>query len=299
MKVLSVGEVLWDVFPDREFLGGAPLNVCANLRRAGDEAVLLSAVGDDVRGHAVLDAMLSLDLSTEFMQVVTGTSTGTAVVGKDAKGETTFKIERPAAFDSFTLSQQDLEKIEQFAPDWLYMGTLLQADPRMEAMVREIAAKLPNARSFYDMNLRTGHWNLALVERLCEHATVLKMNDVEAETLANRTGMVVDTFNMERFCGEWAARFDIKLICVTLGAAGCLIYTEGKAQRFAGNKVQVADTVGAGDAFAAAFLHGYHLHWPLARCAAFANALGSLVASRPGATPVWRMEECEAIMRVC
>ena len=72
MKVLSVGEVLWDVFPDREFLGGAPLNVCANLRRAGDEAVLLSAVGDDVRGRAVLDAMNSLGLSTRFMQVVKG-----------------------------------------------------------------------------------------------------------------------------------------------------------------------------------------------------------------------------------
>ena len=70
LKVLSVGEVLWDVFPDKEFLGGAPLNVCANLRRAGDEAALLSAVGDDIRGHAVLDAMVSLGLLTDFIQVV-------------------------------------------------------------------------------------------------------------------------------------------------------------------------------------------------------------------------------------
>lgn len=299
MKVLSIGEVLWDVFPDREFLGGAPLNVCANLHRAGDEAALLSAVGDDVRGAAVLDAMESLGLPKEFMQVVKGAATGTAVVGKDEQGETTFSIGRPAAFDAFELTPQEVEKIEAFAPDWLYMGTLLQTDARMEALIRKLGERLPSTRRFYDMNLRTGHWNLALVERLCSHATVLKLNDVEAEILANQTGLAEGGFEMERFCGQWSQRFGIELICVTLGAAGCLVYKDGKAERFAGNKVQVSDTVGAGDAFAAAFLHGYHRGWPLSRCAAFANALGSLVASRAGATPVWRMEECEAIMQVC
>ena len=299
MKVLSIGEILWDVFPDKEFLGGAPLNVCANLRRAGDEAALLSAVGDDVRGQAVLDAMASLGLSKEFMQVVRGAATGTAVVGKDGRGEPTFTIKRPAAFDAFELTHQEMEKIEAFAPDWLYMGTLLQTDARMEKLIEELGKRMPSARRFYDMNLRTGHWNLALVERLCEHATVLKLNDVEAEILAKQTGLAEGGFEMESFCRQWSQRFGIELICVTLGAAGCLVYKDGKAERFAGNKVQVADTVGAGDAFAAAFLHGYHRGWSLARCAAFANALGSLVASRAGATPVWRMEECEAIVQPC
>lgn len=299
MKVLSIGEVLWDVFPDKEFLGGAPLNVCANLRRAGDEAALLSAVGDDVRGHAVLEAMKSLGLSTAFLQVVEGVATGTAMVGKDARGEPAFTIARPAAFDALTLSQNVLDEVVAFAPDWLYMGTLLQTDARMEELVCKLAERLPKARRFYDMNLRTGHWNLALVERLCTGATVLKLNDVEAELLAKQTGLTGDGFAMEHFLEHWSKRFRIELICVTLGAAGCLIYKDGKAERFAGNKVQVADTVGAGDAFAAAFLHGYDRGWPVARCASFANALGSMVASRPGATPVWRMEECEAIMQAC
>ena len=295
MKLLSIGEVLWDVFADRESLGGAALNVCANLRRCGDEAVLVSAVGDDARGAAALTAMNALGLSTKFVQTTVHLPTGTATVSDDSRGEPAFTIHRPAAFDGIELSLQTLLNIETFSPDWIYMGTLLQTEPDSEERIRYLVEHLPHVRWFYDMNLRVGHWNLSLVERLCEVTSVLKLNEAEAETLASLSGMVGEKYSLESFCSAWAKRFNIDVICVTLGPDGCCIYSEGKIGRFGGYPIKVSDTVGAGDAFAAAFLHGYHQGWPISECAGFANALGALVASRPGATPVWRMEECEAI----
>jgi len=296
MKVLSIGEVLWDVFADQEFLGGAPLNVCANLGRCGDEAVLVSAVGYDTRGQMVLEAMKALGLSTSFLQTIASLPTGTATVKQDTHGEPVFAIHRPAAFDAIELSADAIVAIEAFNPDWLYIGTLLQTEPAMEKLVLDVIDRLPATRCFYDMNLRPDQWNLPLVERLCTLASVLKLNEVEAETLGRLSGVTSEKFVLESFCSAWAQRFAIEVICVTLGPDGCCIFFEGKTERFRGHSIQVSDTVGAGDAFAAAFLHGYHQGWTMAKCGAFANALGALVASRPGATPMWRTEEWQVLV---
>ena len=82
------------------------------------------------------------------------------------------------------------------------------------------------------------------------------------------------------------------MMCVTLGSRGCAIWANDRLRTFPGFSVKVADTVGAGDAFAAAFLHGFDLGWPMERTASFANALGAIVSSRAGATPPWTLEEC-------
>jgi fructokinase len=148
------------------------------------------------------------------------------------------------------------------------------------------------------MNLRTGNWNLPLVLRLCGQATVLKLNEAEARTLSDLTGLANEGFSLEEFCKEWADRYSLEAVCVTLGSAGCFVYQGSVSCAVAGYEVAVRDTVGAGDAFAAAFLHGYHRKWSLRRTASFANALGSLVASRAGATPVWTLEECLQIAGV-
>jgi fructokinase len=304
MRVWSVGEVLWDVFPDGERFGGAPLNVCANLQRMGDEATLLSAVGRDERGHLALERMRSLGLSAEGVREVAELPTGTAVVGHDDRGEPNFVIARPAAFDRLATDPELVEEALAAGLDWLYFGTLLQTEPVVERFTTGLAEALAKAakpaRCFYDMNLRTGHWNLELVERLSAHCTVLKLNEVEAETLDRLTRVGDAAFSLEAFCARWAERFGIDVICVTLGPAGCLVYERalqgpGEVLRVPGFAVTVVDTVGSGDAFAAAFLHGYHLGWPMRETARFANALGALVASKAGATPEWTMVEVQGI----
>ena len=296
MKVLSIGEILWDVIGEREFLGGAPLNVCANLQRCGDRAWLVSAVGNDRRGATALEAMAELGLNTQFIQTTPHRPTGSAHVRHDANGEPAFEIVRPAAFDELDLHPASLAELQKLKPDWLYMGTLFQTEPAMEALVHSLVEQLPGVRCFYDMNLRQGHWNLALVERLCNSACVLKLNEIEAQKLSALSRISsLGAYSLETFCMAWSERFRIDVVCVTLGPDGCCIYADGKLERFAGCAVTVRDTIGAGDAFAAAFLHGYQRRWSIARCASFANALGALVAGRSGATPAWSVAEWETL----
>lgn len=291
MKVWSIGEVLWDIFPDQERFGGAPLNFCVNLHRMGENATLLSAVGDDARGRLALEKMQSLGLNTERIRVVGELPTGTAIIFTTPEGEHSYTIPRPVAYDRVSLDPSVLTEAKTAGIDWLYFGTLLQTDQTIEHFTTRMAQNLPDTRVFYDMNLRIGQWNLGLVQRLSQLANVLKLNEDEAETLFRLTNTSDAPFSLEAFCKTWATTYSIDVICVTLGPAGCLLYNKGEIVRVPGYTVTVCDTVGSGDAFAAAFLHGYHLQWPMLHTAAFANALGALVASRAGATPDWALDE--------
>ncbi len=292
MRVLSVGEVLWDLFSDKELLGGAPLNFSVNAARLGHEPALITAVGEDERGRQARKAMRLLHVDTRFVREVSHAPTGVAVVSTNAEGEPEFRIPRPAAFDYVTLDPEALEQIRSLKPDWLYVGTLAQQTAQVEELTHQIVHSSPEARCFYDMNLRTNGWNLPLVQRLCQLASVLKLNEFEAHMLGSLTGSDTKVFSLETFCKDWAARYDIECICVTLGPAGSFVYEDGEANVVSGYPIMVDDTVGAGDAFAAAFLHGYSQGWPILQTARFANAAGAIVASRPGATPVWSLEEC-------
>lgn len=287
--------MLWDIFPDQELLGGAALNFCANLRRLGHSAILLSAVGKDPRGAMACEAMKQLDLETGFVQTMDELPTGVAIVEVNSEGEPRFSIQRPAAFEGFTLSPVMSVAVTALGTEWLYFGTLLQMEPRIERVTRDLVHRLTGVRCFYDMNLRAGHWNLELVKRLSGLATILKLNESEAQTIAELSGVPRSHFSIEAFCSEWASEHDIDAICVTLGPAGCCVYQEGSVLRVPGYPITVCDTVGSGDAFAAAFLHGYHHGWPMAKTARFANALGALVASLAGATPNWQLEDCQAL----
>jgi fructokinase len=292
MQVLSIGEILWDVFPDRELLGGAPLNFSVNTVRLGNKAAQITAVGEDERGRLAREAMTTLGVSTQFVGVTPGKPTGVALVTTSPDGEPRFEIPRPAAFDFVDMLPDALERAKDLKPDWLYLGTLIHMNEHVEQITRRLSESVPGVRCFYDMNLRPGSWNLPLVQRLCAMATILKLNEDEARTLGGLTGMTAERFSIEDFSSKWAAQYGLESICVTLGGAGCLVFENGTAQRVPGYPATVQDTVGAGDAFAAAFLHGYHHGWPRLRTARFANALGSIVASRAGATPKWSLEEC-------
>ncbi len=297
MQLLAIGEVLWDVFDPSEILGGAPLNFSAAAKRLGEAVALVTAVGEDLRGRRALDAMRALGLSTDFVQVLEGIDTGTARVTTDGAGNATFFIPRPAAFDAFRLDDARLSAIESLRPEWLYFGTLAQTQPAREETLQRILDRLrkmdrlPAVKCFYDVNLREGHWNLPLVERLSALATIVKLNEAEAETLFRRT-RAGEAFSLEQFCRRWSSIYGVETICVTRGSQGCSIFRNGALQPFAGFRVKVVDTVGAGDAFAAAFLHGYGLGWPIDAIASFANALGALVSSRAGATSAWTPDEC-------
>ena len=289
LRIVSLGEILWDIFGNEEFLGGAPLNFSANAQRLGNSVALISAVGTDKRGVLTLEGLMALGLTTDCVQILPNRSTGTATVANGKNGDPTFVFERPAAYDHVRLDGPLLAELQAFNPEWIYFGTLTQTTETNERIVHTLARQFPQAKCFYDLNLREGHWNMPLVQRLSRIASVIKLNESEAEILYS----LVSTdkpFSLERFCRHWSTDFNAETIAVTLGHRGCAVFHQNELQFFRGYPVDVVDTVGAGDAFAAAFLHGRN--WPVDIRASFANALGAVVASRRGGTPPWAVEEC-------
>jgi len=296
VSILCIGEILWDVFEDQgETLAGAPFNVALAIGRLGDPVSLISAVGRDERGRRALHHLESIGFNSEFVKVLDGLPTGTAEVHIDAHNNPSYLIPRPAAFDSLAIDDDDSLRISTLSPKWIYFGTLTQISRQNEELVSALIRRFPGISCFYDLNLRDGHWNFPLVQRLARHATVLKLNKAEAQALFAQES--TDAFSLDRFCSSWSDRYRIDVICITLGGEGCAIYTNGRMILAPGFPVTVVDTVGAGDAFTAGFLHGLLHNWPLAQTARFANALGSIVASRATAIPAWTPTEVHALLQ--
>lgn len=265
--LLSLGEIVWDLYPDKRLLGGAPFNLAAHAARLGFDAKLISAVGDDTLGHAALKQANDLGVDTSLTRVHETLPTGIVDVTLDARAQPTFHLRRPSAWEE--------PRIES-APkaDWLVCGTLQQTCPQARATRHQ----LKGIPIFYDINLRPGFEDRDTVEELLAKATVVKCNEAELAWLGE------DEESLLR-------RHNISAVCVTLGARGCRIHANGEAIAVEAPQIEAVDTVGAGDAWSAAALYGLTQQWPLDRTARFANRLGAIVASRPGAIPHWSTAE--------
>jgi len=267
MRIISAGEILWDIFPDAEHLGGAPFNFAVHAHRLGHEVIFASAVGDDELGRRALARMADLGLSTKFVRVIPDQPTGTVTV-TFIDGEPDFVIHRPAAYDFL--------EIPAIEAEWIYYGTLAPH----RAMDRSLWSRLilPFQRRFYDMNLRRDSYSRALVDELMRAADVVKMNERELAFTGRTLRQLRDEYHLQA-------------CCVTRSERGCAILVGDDYAEVAAHPTDPVDPVGAGDAFAAAFLHGLNQGWPAAGIGDFANALGALVVSRPGAIPDWSPDE--------
>jgi fructokinase len=215
------------------------------------------------------------------------------MVRVDSAGQPDYTICRPAAYDALRLDRADLRRLAAIEPDWLYYGTLYQAEPAARAETRKLADALPGAKRFYDINLRRHCYTRELVAELMATAHVVKLNDDEAGAVDSMFGRRHDS--LSEFTQFWSRKFGWTAVAVTRGSRGCAVRIGGDYAEPPGYTVKVADTVGAGDAFAAAFLHGLSRGWDGHRTGDFANRVGAVVASRPGGVPVWSMEDCDSL----
>jgi fructokinase len=293
MRLIAIGEILWDLFCNEERLGGAVLNLAAHATRLGHDVALVSAVGDDERGRRALARARELGLSTRFVPALPGRETGIVTVALDERGQPSYIIHRLAAYDFATLDDADFAALVSPPPDWICYGTLHSMHPGARQLLRSVLERFPSAGRFYDINLRKDSFRPALVRELIESATLVKLNDSEVQALQEM--FALPESSLEAFCREFTRRFGWRGMCVTRGAEGCAVLLDGEYVEIPGYPVQVVDTVGAGDAFAAGFLHGVAAGWPLSRIADFANRLGALVASRSGGTPAWTIEEIQTL----
>ena len=288
-RILAFGEILWDVFETSERLGGAPLNFVVHVGRLGHPAVLISAVGADDLGDSARSVLPGLGVDPRLIQSTSRYPTGMAAVQLGVNGQVGFRIHRPAAYDDVRLSDEDLEKLAAWGPEWLYYGTLSSMAESSRGLLGRLIEALPGVRRLYDVNLRKDSYTPELVAELLARAHVVKMNEDEMAALAALFGL--PGVGIEAFCRAGAGRFGWQAAAVTLGERGCCVWVDGAYAEAEGVAVQVADTVGAGDAFAAALVHGLSLGWPPERIGRFANRVAALIASRPGGTPEWSVGE--------
>jgi len=281
-SVAVLGEVLWDVLAQGRRLGGAPLNFAAHLRRLGHPVALISAVGDDELGREAAQLVAALDLDTRLLQTTSRFATGTAAVRVGPDGSAEFAIPRPAAYDAVELGASALEALAGSGVGWCYYGTLFAASVQGRQVLDRMLDALGGALRFYDLNLRPGAESPALVEALLAHADVIKLSEDELARVSEFARLPSDT---ESFCHAASERYGLHAVSVTMGERGCAILTRGEFVAAPAYPVLVADTVGAGDAFAAAFLHGLCRQWSVREIADFANRIAATVAARHGSLP--------------
>lgn len=277
--VLGIGELLWDLLPGGERLGGAPFNVVAHLRRFGWRSAYVTAVGTDERGRRALDEARRLGIGTSLIEA-NDLPTGLVRVWLDAAGVPEYEIVSPAAYEAITAGPGRTVVAGDHL-DLITFGTLAQRFPGVRAATQLLAEEAPDAIRLYDVNLRRNCWHLGLVEDLLTLANVVKLNQEEQEVLA--AGLALPADSTEAFAREASARYALQSVCVTRGPAGAALLLDDAFAEAAAPSVRVVDTVGAGDAFAAVLGKGLVEGLAAAEILEAANRIGALVSSRAGA----------------
>ncbi len=290
LTIVGLGEALFDVFADRQVVGGAPLNAAVHAHQLastlGGSGVPVSRIGRDELGRRLLDELSARGVPTAAIQVDDRRPTGRVLVTLRG-GEPDYEIVRDAAWDHIEFTD-DLRRLAEGC-DAVCFGTLAQRGPRSRETILQFLRHAQQAIRMFDVNLRQAFFDEGVIRQGCELATVLKLNEQEMPQVRGMLGLEdVGPSGADRPAMELRERLALDAVVLTRGALGTALYTSGgKAE---GEPVRFpmhpgADSVGAGDACAAGVLVGMLLGWPPERTVALANAAGAFVASQPGATP--------------
>jgi fructokinase len=279
---VGLGELLWDIFPQGRQLGGAPANFAYMTNLLGDEGIVASRVGRDELGEDAKGRLEHLGLGTSCIQLDPTYRTGIVQIEVDAKGQPTFQIAEPVAWDSFEWTPA-WQALAQKA-DAVCFGSLAQRSPQSRqtiyAFLKTIRAETIRV---FDVNLRQSFYSAQILADSAKQTDIIKLNSDELPTVAQLLGF---PFHDEESAAQWLLHtFHIKLVCITRGARGSLLMSEYAKQEHPGIRVHVADTVGSGDAFTAALVYHYLRRDSLATMNEAANRMGSWVAGQTGATP--------------
>lgn len=268
------GEVLFDCFADGEqTLGGAPFNVAWHLQALGDNPLFISRVGSDALGEQVRKAMQGWQLSTQGLQLDNDRATGTVNVSLTA-GQPAYDITDESAYDF--IQQAELPTLRNDA--LLYHGSLALRHP----VSRAALAFLTRPRSisvFMDVNLRSPWWEKEDVYLSLERARWCKLNEDELIALGfNSADLQQDMTRMQ-------SHFQLEHLIVTCGEKGAVVRcNDGQFfEQKATSAGRLVDTVGAGDAFSAMYIHGLLARWPVQKILRHAQQFASKVIELRGA----------------
>lgn len=285
--VIGLGELLWDCFGDDRRPGGAPANVAFQANQLGCRGTVVTRVGQDDLGRELLDFLKQQQLATDHVQVDENYPTGTVTVEFTDANDPQYTIHEHVAWDHLEFNDALATLMGEARA--VCFGTLAQREAASrEAIHQCLAATGEDCLVVYDINLRQKYYDRDWIERSLKAARVVKLNQDEVQVLSGLLN--VDGSDLPQFANQLQTDYGVKAVCITRGSEGCLIYSENQNYDIPGTPVEVADAVGAGDAFTAALISRRLLGWPWEQAALFANRVGGLVASKSGAMPILHAE---------
>ncbi len=279
-RVVAFGEALWDLLPEGRRLGGAPLNFVYRCAALGCDAQMISALGADKLGRLARKQIRSLGLDDSYIYSVPGAPTGTVEVYFDEARNPDYTIVPDVAYDRVPLTEEMVSLVA--GAQAFCFGTLAQRDPRSRETLTRLIDSFSGDHLLLDINLRKACYTEESVRWSIERATILKLNEDEARYVAELYG--IDARDLGDLGRELLDKGSLTHCVITLGPAGALVATDGEAVELPGHAVELADPLGAGDAFSAAFITALLEGRGPIEAGRLGNRLGAIVAGQDGAT---------------
>ncbi len=278
---VSIGEILWDSVGDEQHMGGAPLNFAYHCRALGVKSAIISAIANDDAGACLLNQANSLGIDTTSAQRHNHCPTGVVQAVDSGDGTITYTFPADCPWDHIHFTEQARDLVDQ--AHILNFGTLAQRSATSRAAIMAALSSAPaRTMRFLDLNLRVPYYDRDAIHRSLEVADVVKLNEWE---LAEVKNLLHIGGNEDFALMGLLDKYDLSVIVVTLGPGGAYGISRSESVRVDGYNVDVADTIGCGDAFSAALavklVEGATLNDALET----ANATGGYVATQPGGAP--------------
>lgn len=281
--VVGMGEALWDVLPEGKKIGGAPANFAYHVSQFGLPGYVVSAVGDDALGKEIVENFTSKDLNQLIAEVPY--PTGTVQVEIDQAGIPQYDIKENVAWDNipYTDSLEALAKRTKA----VCFGSLAQRNVVSRDTINRFLDAMPQSDDslvVFDVNLRQGFYNKEILCNSMSRCNILKINDEELVTVSRMFGY--PGIDLQDKCWILLGKYNLKMLILTCGINGSYVFTPGNVSFQPTPKVEVADTVGAGDSFTAAFIASILKGRSVQEAHSRAVQTSAYVCTRKGAMPI-------------
>lgn len=289
--VVGMGEALWDVLPEGKKIGGAPANFAYHVSQFGLDSCAVSAIGDDALGIELLENFNKKGVK-HLIETVPY-PTGTVQVEIDQAGIPQYEIKENVAWDNIPYTA----KLESLAERTraVCFGSLAQRNVVSRSTINRFLDAMPQDDErliVFDVNLRQGFYNKDILCNSMKRCNILKINDEELVTVSRMFGY--PGIDLQDKCWILLGKYNLKMLILTCGINGSYVFTPGNVSFQPTPKVEVADTVGAGDSFTAAFIAGILKGKSVAEAHSLAVRTSAFVCTRNGAMPVLPVELTEA-----
>ena len=281
--VVGMGEALWDVLPEGKKLGGAPANFAYHVSQLGLDSCVVSAVGDDKLGHELMDNLNGRGMQCLIEQVPY--PTGTVQVELDEAGIPCYNIKENVAWDNIPFTPR-LEALA-LRTQAVCFGSLAQRSIVSRETINRFLDLMPDGNGqlkIFDVNLRQSFYTKDVLCASMRKCNILKINDEELVTVSRMFGY--PGIDLQDKCWLLLGKYNLRMLILTCGVNGSYVFTPGEFSFVETPRVQVADTVGAGDSFTAAFVASILKGKTVAEAHRRAVAVSAYVCTQNGAMPL-------------